>query len=1436
MTLWCLGQAAFAGSVTVYAPIGPISGVSRSTGEFAFLGVRFGDASRWSPPTAPAAWSTPVEAYEFQQSCPQVCQSVLCPERIGEDCLFLNIYAPSTTILTTTAGGVATGTLLPVILFFHGGSFEVGGAGMTAYDAGELAQALAVVVVTFNYRLSVFGFFDISSLNGSSTTSTNFGILDQRLAIQWVQTNIAAFGGNPSDVTFMGQSAGAQSILLHMVHPSTTAYIKKAILMSPPALALTTPSQALDKAATVAAKLGCTSAACLLGKSMREVLNAKVDTGASEMDVLSKLVYRAMAPVVDGVDVLMSPFDAIKHAGDAKIMLGSVSNETSLFVNEAIPADLSSSYFNVIVCVISFVKRLEFVMSDSMSPEKGFSHRMTKASEMSMQAMHRDFSEIAVRAAGSSSSIWTYMLEAPWLGGADEPVGDICGTYACHTTDLSYLFMSPGDAASEAATTSLRAYVSAFIAGSTTLQPTELPEWIPATTSLLSFPILRFPDPSKVSGPYVPVLASTHPRTAQCNVWDTAGYPYAPISDPATVTRNKKASAGLPVPVLIVTLSVLVLFVVLEWLCVFRGFVLRRRLLRLVAAIDREERDMAIAVQKLHGTKKLMDDPKQIGLVDKLANAVSMSLDGMSEEKPDPVLVECRSVTYHAGDIPGAKRLLDSVDVACLPGTVTAIMGPSGAGKTTLLSLLNRRSKASSNVEDRILFAGKPLSSISAAKFRALTGFVAQHDAPYFGLTVREVMMFNAMLELPPSMSHVDKVRRINRQLRQLNLLPCADVVIQKPESNQGGISGGQMRRLSIAVALLKRPSVLFMDEPTSGLDAKSSLDVGKAMTQLARQGYTIICSIHQPRPEMFAMFHQVVVLVYGRLLFSGLPELSVEYFQDLRARLQDRGHTNASKAVHELDTAKETGIDSEEDTSEEISETGDRPNPADLVLDVASTIGVAEVGWASRQWQPADTGVDDILLEAAEKHRPTPTALTISPVEDWKPDSVAATLQNGRNLMSAALAIAERYTAVEHGQVVVPLGARRFSEPMLYTAAQKRHTEFGNPIVPGLDSFDRLESGGSREPVDRPQGQSTGGLFSTPVDAVDKMDGGGGKKVVLARLSLPWQVLVVTGRWWATRPVARKFNMMIISACGVWILSILQRRSGDDVLSLVLQTKGLALACIGLPALKNIHISFDYYEDRDIYNFDSQNGTVTALAFFLHRVIYETANATIEGFIAVISAYFILGCNSDPVRIGTAMCLFVAYYNCTTTLFTLVYCTRLGRPEARSVAFFSQAVLAIVSGVWIKKGDATVYDWIAWAQYLNPTYWALSPLVRANLASAGECLLDDAGYCQATMGDVVAEEARADRIAPREGMLALGVIWLVMRGLQLLLLYRDTYWSAFWTATRKSWADWVKVQTTEGRGTSVQITQTGDSLEQMPDLFPVGTKGNMVERDLAGL
>ncbi|RKO87200.1 acetylcholinesterase 2 precursor, partial [Blyttiomyces helicus] len=109
-----------------------------------------------------------------------------------------------------------------------------GSANTDAFDASNLSVSLNAIVITINYRLSVFGFFD--SLGAANATKTsplvNFGILDQRLALHWALDNAAAFGGDTKRLTLIGQSSGAQSVLIHLAHPDTQPYVRSVVLMS----------------------------------------------------------------------------------------------------------------------------------------------------------------------------------------------------------------------------------------------------------------------------------------------------------------------------------------------------------------------------------------------------------------------------------------------------------------------------------------------------------------------------------------------------------------------------------------------------------------------------------------------------------------------------------------------------------------------------------------------------------------------------------------------------------------------------------------------------------------------------------------------------------------------------------------------------------------------------------------------------------------------------------------------------------------------------------------------------------------------------------------------------------------------------------------------------------------------------------------------------
>jgi para-nitrobenzyl esterase len=183
---------------------------------------------RWRPPVAPAAWKGVRKADEFAASCMQSVHGDFLPwtkeflvqNQTSEDCLYLNIWSPK---LSAAAD-------LPVVVFIHGGSFSEGSGSVAVYDGTNLAGT-GLVIVTINYRLGVFGFFAHPDLTAESShhASGNYGLMDQIAALQWVQSNIRAFGGDPRRVTIWGQSAGAFSVGALLASPQAKGLFQRAV-------------------------------------------------------------------------------------------------------------------------------------------------------------------------------------------------------------------------------------------------------------------------------------------------------------------------------------------------------------------------------------------------------------------------------------------------------------------------------------------------------------------------------------------------------------------------------------------------------------------------------------------------------------------------------------------------------------------------------------------------------------------------------------------------------------------------------------------------------------------------------------------------------------------------------------------------------------------------------------------------------------------------------------------------------------------------------------------------------------------------------------------------------------------------------------------------------------------------------------------------------
>lgn len=208
---------------------GPVRGFSEN-GLNVFLGIPYAEspagANRFMPPIAHKPWSKTLDAYAFGSFCPQVYDAVEIDDPkenlSNEDCLTLNIWTPA-----------PTPEKRAVMVFIHGGGYVVGGSKERFYYGDVLATKGDVVVVTFNYRLGLLGFFDLSGIGGSQyTPSADIGIQDQLLALSWVKQNIAAFGGDPDNITVFGESAGAGSAKAILGVEDPGQYFKRMIIMS----------------------------------------------------------------------------------------------------------------------------------------------------------------------------------------------------------------------------------------------------------------------------------------------------------------------------------------------------------------------------------------------------------------------------------------------------------------------------------------------------------------------------------------------------------------------------------------------------------------------------------------------------------------------------------------------------------------------------------------------------------------------------------------------------------------------------------------------------------------------------------------------------------------------------------------------------------------------------------------------------------------------------------------------------------------------------------------------------------------------------------------------------------------------------------------------------------------------------------------------------
>jgi ATP-binding cassette subfamily G (WHITE) protein 2 len=240
-----------------------------------------------------------------------------------------------------------------------------------------------------------------------------------------------------------------------------------------------------------------------------------------------------------------------------------------------------------------------------------------------------------------------------------------------------------------------------------------------------------------------------------------------------------------------------------------------------------------------------------------------------------PCIFAGKDVTVKARG--GQKILLNAVSGSIDSG-YCAIMGPSGSGKTTLLNTLACRLDHDTSSIGELRLNGMLYSN---KELKAIGGYVMQDDVLNAALTVQETLDFTAELRLPSSFKKQQRDAEVDRVLGQMGLEHCRKTIIGSPILK--GISGGERKRVCIAMELLTSPHLLFLDEPTSGLDSVSALSICQILQVMGASGEcTIVCTIHQPAARIFNLFHNLLLLKKGQIVYQGPANKVLDHFAKL--------------------------------------------------------------------------------------------------------------------------------------------------------------------------------------------------------------------------------------------------------------------------------------------------------------------------------------------------------------------------------------------------------------------------------------------------------------------------------------------------------------------------------------------------------------------------
>lgn len=309
-------------------------------GTYIYKGIPYATAERFMPPTKVTPWKGLRSCRAYGPTCPQAKRMGWQSDEqafafnwddgfAGEDCLRINIWTQ----------GINDGKRRPVMVWLHGGGYSAGsGQELPSYDGTNLSRKGDVVVVTLNHRLNVLGFLDLSAYGDKYKHSGNVGLMDLVAALQWVNANIAAFGGDPNNVTIFGQSGGGGKVSTLLATPSAGGLFHKAIVESGSMLRTMTQKYSRRIAAATLSELGLDATQVdslktipyerLLAAGDKAVEKTKKE---AEADGLASFIF-GWAPTVDGDILPRQPFDptAPEQSRNIPMIIGTTLHEFTL--------------------------------------------------------------------------------------------------------------------------------------------------------------------------------------------------------------------------------------------------------------------------------------------------------------------------------------------------------------------------------------------------------------------------------------------------------------------------------------------------------------------------------------------------------------------------------------------------------------------------------------------------------------------------------------------------------------------------------------------------------------------------------------------------------------------------------------------------------------------------------------------------------------------------------------------------------------------------------------------------------------------------------------------------------------------------------------------------------------------------------------------------